>query len=169
MRIFLTLFLCFIVAFQGSVSAHTFQTPCPMDHAGGQTASVDESARIDDRLHEVSAELTNAKAQLQRWIGDDAEQPLGVPPKIDRTRLAKHQLGHEIEQHPDIAVMNARERVALAEAEVAKQDKSADWSWSLMYSKRGSQFGDMVSLGVSIRSSGWSRPRTQSAWRGRQF
>lgn len=135
-------------------------------YRGGRSSQADvlaaraAVARIDDRLHEVSAELTNAKAQLQRWIGDDAEQPLGVPPKIDRTRLAKHQLGHEIEQHPDIAVMNARERVALAEAEVAKQDKSADWSWSLMYSKRGSQFGDMVSLGVSIPLQ-WDQARKQ--------
>lgn len=117
-------------------------------------------ARIDDRLHEVRAELSNAKAQLQRWIGDSAEQALGVPPKIDRTRLAKDQLAHEIEQHPDIAVMTARERVALAEAEVAKQDKSADWSWSLMVSKRGSQFGDMVSLGVSIPLQ-WDQARKQ--------
>ncbi len=135
-------------------------------YRGGRSSQADvlaaraAVARIDDRLHEVRAELTNAKAQLQRWIGDSAEQPLGVPPKIDRTRLAKHQLGHEIEQHPEIAVMNARERVALAEAEVAKQDKSADWSWSLMYSKRGSQFGDMMSLGVSIPLQ-WDQARKQ--------
>ncbi|OGB32468.1 MAG: transporter [Burkholderiales bacterium RIFCSPLOWO2_12_FULL_61_40] len=135
-------------------------------YRGGRGSQVDvlaahaAVARIDDRLHEVRAELANAKAQLQRWIGDDAEQALGAPPKIDRTRLAKHQLGHEIEQHPDIAVMNARERIALAEAEVAKQDKSADWSWSLMYSKRGSQFGDMVSFGVSIPLQ-WDQARKQ--------
>lgn len=107
-------------------------------------------ARIDDRLLEVGAELAAARAQLHRWIGVAAEQPLGIPPKIDRTRLAEHQLDHEIDRHPDIAVMNARERVALAEADIARQEKSTDWSWSLMYSKRGSQFGDMVSLGVSI-------------------
>lgn len=125
-------------------------------YRGGRSSQADvlaahaTVARIDDRLHEALAALTNAKAHLQRWIGDGAEQPLGALPRIDRTRLAEHQLGHEIDQHPDIEVMNARERVALAEADVARQDKSADWSWSLMYSKRGSQFGDMVSLGVAI-------------------
>lgn len=125
-------------------------------YRGGRSSQADvlaaraAVARIDDRLHEVRAELTNAKAHLQRWIGDSAEQPLGTLPRIDRTRLAEHQLGHEIDQHPDIAVMNARERVALAEADIARREKSADWSWWLMYSKRGSQFGDMVSLGVSI-------------------
>lgn len=118
-------------------------------------------ARIDDRLHETRAELDNANALLQRWVGNAASQPLGAPPRIDRTRLAKHQLIHEIDQHPDIAVMDARERVALAEAELAKQDKSSDWSWSLMYSKRGSQFGDMVSLGVSIPLP-WDQARKQN-------
>lgn len=117
-------------------------------------------ARIDDRLHEVRAGLTSATAQLQRWIGDGAERPLGALPRIDRTRLAEHQLGHEIDQHPDLAVMNARERVALAEADVARQEKSADWSWSLMYSKRGSQFGDMASFGVSIPLQ-WDQARKQ--------
>lgn len=135
-------------------------------YRGGRSSQADvlaahtAVARIDDRLHEVRAGLTNAKALLQRWIGDGAEQPLGALPRIDRTRLAEHQLGHEIDQHPDIAVMNARERVALADAEVARQDKSADWSWSLMYSKRGSQFGDMVSLGVSIPLQ-WDQARKQ--------
>jgi outer membrane protein TolC len=52
--------------------------------------------------------------------------------------------------HPDVAVLNARERIALADVDLAELEKDADWSWSLMYSKRGSQFGDMVSLGVSI-------------------
>lgn len=117
-------------------------------------------ARIDDRLHEVGAGLANARARLQRWIGDGAEQALGAPPKIDRTRLAEHQLSHEIDQHPDIAVMNARERVALAEAEVARQEKRVDWNWSLMYGKRGSQFSDMVSLGVSIPLQ-WDQTRKQ--------
>lgn len=135
-------------------------------YRGGRSSQADvlaahaAVARIDDRLHEVRAGLAAARAQLQRWIGDSAEQALGVPPRIDQTRLAEHQLGHEIDQHPDIAVMNARERMALADAEVARQDKSADWSWSLMYSKRGSRFGDMVSLGVSIPLQ-WDQARKQ--------
>lgn len=107
-------------------------------------------ARIGDQLHEVGAELSIARARLQRWIGDGPEQPLGVLPKIDQTRLAEHHLSNEIDQHPDIAVMNARELVARAEADVARQEKNADWSLFLKYSNRGDQFGDMVSLGLSI-------------------
>ncbi len=135
-------------------------------YRGGRSSQADvlaahsAVARIDDRLHEVRADLTNAQALLQRWVGAAAGQPLGPPPAIHRTRLSEHQLPHQIDLHPDIAVMNARERVALADAELAKQDKNADWSWSLMYSKRGSQFGDMVSLGVSIPLQ-WDQSRKQ--------
>lgn len=75
---------------------------------------------------------------------------LPPPPRIDSTRLVAHQLADDINLHPDVAVLNARERIALADVDLAELEKDADWSWSLMYSKRGSQFGDMVSLGVSI-------------------
>jgi outer membrane protein, heavy metal efflux system len=136
-------------------------------YRGGRNSQADvlaahaATARIDDRLHEVRVEFSNAKALLQRWVGDAASQPLGMPPRITWSRLAEIQLSREIDQHPDIAVMNARERVALAEADVAGEEKNADWSWSLMYSKRGSQFGDMVSLGVSIPLQ-WDQARKQN-------
>lgn len=117
-------------------------------------------ARIDDRLHEVRADLANARALLQRWTGDSDGRPLGTPPDTARTRVAEHALDHEIDRHPDIAVMNARERMALAEADVARQDRNADWTWSLMYSNRGDQFGDMVSFGVSVPLQ-WDQARKQ--------
>lgn len=107
-------------------------------------------SRIDDQMHDARAELANAHAFLRRWVGDAATHPLGSPPKLDRTRVSEQPLTQQVNLHPDITVMDARERAALAEAEVAKHEKQSDWSWSLMYSKRGGSFGDMVSLGVSI-------------------
>lgn len=107
-------------------------------------------AQIDNRMLEARAELSIIEALLHRWIGDAASGPLAPPPRIDSTRLVAHQLADDIDLHPDVAVMNARERIALADVDLAELEKDADWSWSLMYSKRGSQFGDMVSLGVSI-------------------
>ena len=107
-------------------------------------------ARIDDRMHEARADLANAQAFLRRWVGEAATQPLGSPPRLDRTRASAQQLTLQVNLHPDITVLDARERAAQAEADVAKHERQADWSWSLMYSKRGGSFGDMVSLGVSI-------------------
>jgi len=101
-------------------------------------------------MHEARAGLTNAQALLQRWVGEAAAQSLGSPPDFHRTRLSGHQLGNQVDHYPDVMALEARERVALAQADVARQEKTADWSWSLMYSQRGSQFGDMVSFGVSV-------------------
>ncbi len=117
-------------------------------------------ARIDDQLHEARAALDNARDRLQRWIGESALNPMGDPPAFDHTLMAERPLNIVIDQHPDIALIEARERLALADAQIARQDRHADWSWSLMYSKRGSQFGDMVSLGVSVPLQ-WDRPRKQ--------
>jgi outer membrane protein TolC len=135
-------------------------------YRGGRSSQADVLAthagiaRIDDRLHEVHAELSNARAYLQRWVGVAASQALGSPPKINVTHLAEHPLSQEIDQHPDMVVMHARERVALVEVEMAEQEKIADWSWSFAYSKRASQFGDLVSLGVSIPLQ-WDQARKQ--------
>jgi outer membrane protein TolC len=107
-------------------------------------------AQMDNLILQANAELGSSKALLQRWIGEAALQPLAAAPMLDSSSHRDDVLAHDINQHPDIALLNARERVAQADVAVAEQEKNADWSWSLMYSKRGSQFGDMLSLGVSI-------------------
>lgn len=135
-------------------------------YRGGRTSQAEvlashaAIARIDDRLHEVHAELTSVTARLQRWVGSVGSQPLGSLPRIAASRMAEHPDSHNMDQYPDIAVLNAREQVALAEVGVARQEKNADWSWSFMYSQRGSRFGDMVSLGVSIPLQ-WDQPNKQ--------
>lgn len=107
-------------------------------------------ARIEDRIRDAEARVANAVTQLARWVGGPATAPLGEPPAISQTRLAAHALAHELERHPDIALMAAREEVAQAEAEIARQDKRPDWSASVMYSQRGPGFSNMASIAVSL-------------------
>ncbi len=107
-------------------------------------------ARIEDRIRQALARRDNATITLTRWVGDVASRPLGAAPVISKTRLAPHRLEHQLDRHPDIALMTAREAGALAEAEAARQEKRVDWSVSLMYSQRGPDFSDMISVGVSV-------------------
>jgi outer membrane protein TolC len=107
-------------------------------------------ARIEDRIREALAHEANATTTLARWVGELAAAPLGDAPSISKTRLAAHRLEHELDRHPDIALMASKEAVAQAEAEVARQEKRADWSASLMYSQRGEAFSNMVSVAVSV-------------------
>lgn len=107
-------------------------------------------ARIDDRIREARARLVNAGTSLARWVGDAAFAPLGDAPPIARTRLAARALAAQLDRHPDLALMAGREALAQAEAEVARQEKTTDWTVSLMYSQRGPAFANMLTVGVSI-------------------
>ncbi|MBT0960310.1 TolC family protein [Denitromonas iodatirespirans] len=107
-------------------------------------------ARIEDRIREAQAREANATTQLARWVGDLAAAPLGDPPPLSTTRLAAHTVAHQLDRHPDIALMAAKEAVARAEAELARQDKRADWSVSLMYGQRGDGFSNMATIALSV-------------------
>ena len=107
-------------------------------------------AEIQDRIYQAQARLDNAKTTLARWVGNTDHTSLGIAPDISESSLDTQDLYHQVNEHPDIAVLKAEEAVAMAEAEVARQDKRADWTWSVMYGERSSGFSDMISIGVSV-------------------
>ncbi|WP_119155051.1 TolC family protein [Caldimonas tepidiphila] len=107
-------------------------------------------AQIEDRIRQADAELLNSTIDLARWIGPLAQQPLAGQPPITQTHLQPHTLEGLVNHHPELEVMAAREAVARAEAEVARQDKRPDVNVELMYSQRGPSYSNMVSLGVSV-------------------
>lgn len=107
-------------------------------------------ARIEDRIQEARDRHANAGISLARWVGDAASGPLGEAPGLTRTRMADPMQGNGVDQIPDIALMASKEAVALAEAEVARQENRTDWSVSFMYSQRGPAFSNMVTVGVSV-------------------
>ncbi len=107
-------------------------------------------AEIEDRILETQARFANALATLERWVGEMASPVLAAAPDISQTTLDTQHITHKINDHPDIAIMVAEEIVAKAEAKAARQEKQADWTWSLRYGERGSGFSDMISLGVSV-------------------
>lgn len=107
-------------------------------------------ARIDDRLAQARDEQDNAGTRLARWIGAETTKALAPAPRIDRTVLSLSALQEQPQQDPEIALLAAKEGIANAAAEVAREDKRPDWSLGLTYSKRSPDFADMVSLGVSV-------------------
>ncbi|MDT8311646.1 MAG: TolC family protein, partial [Methylophaga sp.] len=107
-------------------------------------------AKFQDRIYQIQASLENAKTTLARWVGDTGNRSLDSAPDITKSAIDTQHLTHQINAHPDIAVMRAEEAVAMAEAEAARQEKQADWTWSVMYGERSSDFSDMISIGVSV-------------------
>ena len=107
-------------------------------------------AEIQDRIYQAQARLDNAKTTLSRWVGDINNISLHAAPDITQSPLDTQHLYHQVSEHPDIAVLKAEEAVAMAEAKAARQEKQADWTWSVMYGERSSGFSDMISIGVSV-------------------
>ncbi len=107
-------------------------------------------AQLDDRLRQAERQIATAKTRLARWVGDAAEQALGVPPDLALMRLDATSLATQLDHHPQIALMARQEAMALADADIARSNKRSDWSVELMLSQRGSAYSNMVSVNVSI-------------------
>ncbi len=105
---------------------------------------------IKDRITEAERGIGVAKAQLARWIGEAADRPLAARAALALPGWTRGDLRAQILEQPTIAAAAQQEALARAEAQVAQTEKRSDWSAELMYSKRGSQFSDMVSINLSV-------------------
>ena len=106
---------------------------------------------LDEKLLAQQTQVSNAEIRLQRWIG--TEQPLilaEMTPDFSRLPFDQQHLRQAIDRYPEVATLLAQVEVSKAEAQIAKTETHSDWTWSVMYGVRDSEFGDMLSVGVSI-------------------
>jgi outer membrane protein TolC len=124
--------------------------------AGGKGRAADPfaskvaSAQLVDRIVDARRVVTKARAQLSRWIGDDAYRTLGAAP--DFARIAHHhdQLVGALETHPHLAMYAPMQAMAEADVRLAEAAKRPDWSVEVAYAQRGPLYSNMVSIGVRI-------------------
>lgn len=122
--------------------------------AGGAGSSADsigprqEALDLADRQDQLERDRQAARAELQRWIGDAAQQPLtgDWPRWSDNLEHYRHNL----QRHPELLAFDPMTRRAEAELAEAVADRTPDWAWGVDYQRRGRGFGDMVSLSVSM-------------------
>lgn len=104
---------------------------------------------LRNRATDAAAQSKRARIALARYIGADAERPLGDPPDLGRLPFDASQL-EDIDAQPEIRLARAQEAIAATEADLARAAKSPDWSAELTYAVRGSPYANMVSLMFSI-------------------
>ena len=132
---------------------------------GGRGSTVDALnarealAQLEQGLIGAHSERANARLTLARFTGGSPDQPLADPPSMRQTPPAVGE-ADPLRHLPDLVALQAREAVARAEAEVARQELKPDWSAEIMFSQRGSAFSNMVSIGVSVPLQ-WDRPQRQ--------
>ena len=104
-------------------------------------------AQVNDRRAALDADVAKARATLARFTGDPHPEVAGAPPElmVDRGRLIAG-----IAQLPNLRSMDAQTVAADADTRLARADKRPDWKVSASYGRREPNYGDLVSVGVSI-------------------
>jgi len=125
-------------------------------YRGGRGAQADVFAArsavslIEDRIDQIERQVASAVTQLARWVGDDAKRPLLGQPATGSVPLRAEDLEARFAHHPEIEVLQRKEAVAQADADLAVADKLPDWSVGLSYGKRGPAYSDFVFLSFSV-------------------
>lgn len=105
--------------------------------------------QIQDVRRKSEQELQTARAVLGRWMQAPVESVADALPALV-SHVAKLPVEDLEKYHP--MMLMAKRTVALADAEttVASKERRPDWSLEASYNQRGSQYSNMVSVGVSI-------------------
>ena len=135
-----------------------------------------EFERIADRQRQNARDLAVARARLARWIGEAAAaQPLserssfaarfGVPLELPASQAA---LQRKLDAHPALKRLAAQEASARAAAEMARTERSADWSVELMVGVRRPTYSNLGTINFSIPIT-WNRAERQDReWAARR-
>lgn len=116
--------------------------------AGELLAARQENLALLDRRDELQRDARKARTALRRWLGTRADEPLDdAPPPL---AIPIEQLRADLHRHAELAVYPAMRGMAAAELREAQAESRGDWSWELAYSRRGRQWGDMVSFQLSF-------------------
>ena len=120
---------------------------------GSQEAVLDLQNGLDqlkDKEIDLTAQAGQARAQLRRWIGLDADRPLPESLPALPSPVPLPQLLAQLDRHPEILKFNQTIASAEADMALAKEARKPDWSVELGYSKRGPAYADMVSAQVAM-------------------
>lgn len=104
-------------------------------------------AEVSDRRAGLVAEAAKARATLARFTGDPDPRVAGALPDLI---VNPARLKAAIVQLPSLRALDAQTVAADAETRLASADKRPDYTVSASYGRREPNFGDLVSVGVSI-------------------
>ncbi|MBB1177686.1 TolC family protein [Brevundimonas aurantiaca] len=105
-------------------------------------------AALDDRRSGLAADIDKARAELARWTGDAEPETVGPPPQDELDGVA---LQSGVTQLPTVRAFGAAARRAEAEVDLARAGRRLDWSFQASYARRDERFGDLFSVGASVR------------------
>jgi outer membrane protein TolC len=140
------------------------QQTLPARIAAGSASATDllmarqEALTLADRADELKRDADKARAALRRLVGLAGDEPLdGDVPAL---ALQPEALRARLHQHAELAPYPAMQAMVRAELREAQSESRGDWAWEVAYSRRGRQWGDMVSFQLSFDLP-WQKDRRQ--------
>jgi outer membrane protein TolC len=116
-------------------------------------------ATLQDRRSELVSQIVRAKAMLVRWTGDPTPEIAGPAPDLDVDRAV---LRAGLDGHPSIRMIDAQQRQADADVDIADAGRRSDFGVDIAYQRRDPRFGDYVSAGVTVSLPFFTRRRQGS-------
>ena len=107
-----------------------------------------EAARFEDRGADAAASGLAMRAELRRWIGGAANEPLNND--APQFNIDPEALRHHLRRHPALAAYEAESDVAQAGLRMARAERWPDWSWEVSYGRRDPALEDMASVEVRV-------------------
>lgn len=106
-------------------------------------------AQTQDQLAKARQLSQSALIALSRWTAGPVADVAGEPPAPESgvARLSDEQLN---DVQPALIAARSAISAADADTEVARSERSPNWSWELSYQQRGGAYSNMVSIGVTI-------------------
>lgn len=123
-----------------------------------RTMARQEALALADRRDDGQRDVDKARASLRRWVGERADEALEGDATLPA--VSPPQVRADIHRHAEIAPYAAMQAMAQAEAREVDAEQRGDWGWEVAYSKRGSQYGDMVSFQFTFELP-WQRGERQ--------
>lgn len=124
--------------------------------AGGSGSASDALAaratelELQNRIDEADARIAQARAGLQRWLGDGPPLSAATPPDFAQAPTTQRDLLANLDQQGALLGWDAREASADAALELARAEKRPDWNVGGGFAKRGGDASNVVWLEVGV-------------------
>lgn len=105
---------------------------------------------LDNRLQALEADLRGAQATLERWVGEGATVDREAPEAFASLPTEQASLLANLDRLGPVLAWQARLEAVAAEVDLARAEKSPDWTVSASYGHRRGGASDMLMLEFAI-------------------
>jgi cobalt-zinc-cadmium efflux system outer membrane protein len=109
-----------------------------------------EALDLDNRLDEATAQETQARVSLARWVDTANDASLADPPDFTVLPFDEKGLLSHVDAQGALLAWPAREDAAAAALTAAQADKRPAWNLGVSYGSRVRGLSDMISLQVGV-------------------